>query len=204
MSRRSLSRYLPAGVLGLAAALTGGLSGVLLGFFAVLLVIDRLLDRVIAPTGSGSLEADHAFRRLAHERRRAARRGGGELVYLPEDAGWVALAQRQRRGLQTVEIGSIVGTVDRHKAASFDRAFRPADWSRGRWTLMYRAARRGTPMPPVSLYRVGDEHYVRDGHHRVSVARAIGANAIDAEVVELRAAHSGSGSSSTLARTRET
>jgi hypothetical protein len=52
---------------------------------------------------------------------------------------------------------------------------------------MFRAARRGTEMPPVSLYRVGEEHYVRDGHHRVSVARAIGAGAIDAEIVELRA-----------------
>jgi hypothetical protein len=204
MSRRSFSRLVPAGVLGLAAALTGGLSGVLLGFFAALLLIDRVLDRLIGPTGAGSLEADHAFRRLAHERRRAARRGQGELDYLPEETGWVALAQRRRLGVQTVEVGSIVGTVDRHKAASFDRQFRPADWSRGRWTLMYRAARRGTTMPPVSLYRVGDEHYVRDGHHRVSVARAIGAQAIDAEVVELRATLSGSGSRSTLARTRET
>jgi hypothetical protein len=204
MSPRSLSRLVPAGLLGLAAALTGGLSGVLLGFFAALLIIDRVLDRVMGPAGAGSLEADHAFRRLAHERRRAARRGGSELVFLPEDAGWVAVAQRLRLGVQTVAIGSIVGSVDRHKAASFDRAFRPPDWSRGRWTLMYRAARRGAPMPPVSLYRVGDGHYVRDGHHRVSVARAIGAQAIDAEVVELRAPHSGSGSSITLARTRAT
>jgi hypothetical protein len=187
MSPRSLSRLVPAGLLGLAAAVTGGLSGVLLGFFAALLVIDRVLDRVVGPVGAGSLEADHAFRRLAHERRRAARRGPAELAYLPEDTGWVARAQRRQLGVQAVAIGSIVGTVDRHKAASFDREFRPPEWSRGRWTLMYRAARRGTAMPPVSLYRVGDEHYVRDGHHRVSVARAIGAHAIDAEVVELRA-----------------
>jgi hypothetical protein len=188
LSQRSLSRLVPAGVLAVAAAITGGLSGVLLGFFAALLVIDRLLDRVMGSAGSGSMEADRAFRRLVHERRRAARRpGGGELAYLAEDTGWAARAQRRSLGVETVELGSIVGTVDRHKATSFDRGFRPPDWSRGRWTLMYRAARSGAEMPPISVYRVGDEHYVRDGHHRVSVARAIGANAIDAEVVELRA-----------------
>jgi hypothetical protein len=183
-----MRRLLPAGLLAVAAGITGGLSGVLLGFFAALLLIDRLLDRLIGKPGSGATEADQAFRRLAHERRRAARRGRSELVYLPEDTGWAALAHRHRLGLQTVDVGSIVGTVDRHKATTFDRAFRPPDWSRGRWTLMYRAARGGKAMPPVSLYRVGQEHYVRDGHHRVSVARAMGADAIDAEVVELRAA----------------
>ena len=47
------------------------------------------------------------------------------------------------------------------------------------------AARRGTPLPPISVYRAGREHFVRDGHHRVSVARALGADSIDAEVVEL-------------------
>jgi hypothetical protein len=187
-SPRSLSRLVPAGLLAVAAAITGGLLGVLLGFFAALLVIDRVLDRVMGSGGSGSIGADHAFRRLAHERRRAARRSGGsDLAYLAEDTGWAARAQRRQLGIQTIELGSIVGTVDRHKAASFDRCFRPPDWSRGRWTLMYRAARNGAEMPPISVYRVGDQHYVRDGHHRVSVARAIGADAIDAEVVELLA-----------------
>jgi len=40
-------------------------------------------------------------------------------------------------------------------------------------------------MPPVSVYRVGAEHYLRDGHHRVSVARAVGAEVLEAEVTEL-------------------
>ena len=40
-------------------------------------------------------------------------------------------------------------------------------------------------MPPISVYRVGEAHYIRDGHHRVSVARALGAAAIDGHVVEL-------------------
>jgi len=43
----------------------------------------------------------------------------------------------------------------------------------------------GAPLPPVSVYRVGAEHVLRDGHHRVSVARELGLERIDAEVVEL-------------------
>jgi hypothetical protein len=191
---RTLSRLVPAGLLAIAAAVTGGLAGVLLGFFAALLLIDRLLDRLIGSTGSGALEAEQAFRRLCHQRRRAAmeRRMRGiaadreDLAYLAEDSGWAAVAPRQSRGEQAIAVESIVGTVDAHKAASFDRCFRPPDWSRGRWTLMYRAVRGGAALPPISVYRVRDEHYVRDGHHRVSVARALGGASIDAEVVELR------------------
>jgi hypothetical protein len=176
-----VAKLVPAGVLAVAAAATGGLLGLLLGFVAALLAIDRLLDRVIGPLGGGgSLEAEHAFRHLRR------RRSAGDLTYLPEDRGWVALAHRRRLGTQAVELASIVGTVDQHKATTFDRAFRPPDWSHGRWTLMFRAARRGATLPPVSVYRVGVEHYLRDGHHRVSVAKALGAREIDADVVELR------------------
>jgi hypothetical protein len=41
-------------------------------------------------------------------------------------------------------------------------------------------------MPPISVYRIGDMHFVRDGHHRVSVARAHGLTDIDAYVTEVR------------------
>ena len=87
--------------------------------------------------------------------------------------------------MQTIAIDSIAGTTDPHKSEAFDHALRPPDWSRGRWTQLYVAAQRGTPLPPVSVYRVGERHYLRDGHHRASVARALGADSIDAHVVEL-------------------
>jgi hypothetical protein len=45
--------------------------------------------------------------------------------------------------------------------------------------------RRGEPIPPIDLYRVGDVHFVRDGHHRVSVARALGRRDIEARVTEV-------------------
>jgi hypothetical protein len=87
--------------------------------------------------------------------------------------------------VQAIAIDSISGTSDRHKAEAFDRSFRPPAWSRRRWAQMYHAAARGVELPPISVYRVGEEHFVRDGHHRVSVARALGAEAIEASVVEL-------------------
>ena len=46
------------------------------------------------------------------------------------------------------------------------------------------AGRRGAPLPPISVFRVGDEHFVDDGHHRVSVAHPLAWRAIDAEVTE--------------------
>jgi hypothetical protein len=47
------------------------------------------------------------------------------------------------------------------------------------------AQRRGEPMPPIQVYRIGDMHFVKDGHHRVSVAKAQGRRDIDAYITEV-------------------
>ena len=174
LARRLRPLLLPA-LLVPAGVLLGGVPGFLVLFAAAAVAVDRALDF----GGTRLVGASDAFAR--------ARRGRspGALAYLADDAGWAAVAPRRRLGVQAVAIDSIVGTSDRQKAQAFDRAFRPPEWSRGRWTQMYHAARSGTELPPVSVYRVGDEHFLRDGHHRVSVARALGAAEIDAHVVEL-------------------
>jgi len=88
-------------------------------------------------------------------------------------------------GLQTIPLDSIVGTVDRTR--DFDRGFRPTTTRvRGRWQRIAAAQRRGEAFPPISVYRVGDLHFVRDGHHRVSVAKSLGREDIDAHVTEVR------------------
>jgi hypothetical protein len=169
---------LPAALFAAAAVATvavGGVPGFLLAFTGVIVAVDRLLDL----SGSTVAGAEEAFKRLSRGRRGAA------LEYLADDTGWAATAPRRRLGIETIAIDSIVGTTDPQKAAAFDRAFRPPQWSRGRWSQMYLAAQRGTALPPISVYRVGDRHYLRDGHHRVSVARASGATGIEAKVVEL-------------------
>jgi hypothetical protein len=87
-------------------------------------------------------------------------------------------------GLQMIELDSIVGTVNRHK--EFDREFRPtSSRARARFERIAEAARRGVALPPIEVYRVGELHFVRDGHHRVSVARVQGQETIAAEVVEI-------------------
>jgi hypothetical protein len=87
-------------------------------------------------------------------------------------------------GLHVVPVDAIVGTVDR--TVDFDRGFRPTSGRlRSRWERIGAAQRRGEALPPVSLYKVGDLYFVRDGHHRVSVAKSQGRNDIDAYVTEV-------------------
>ena len=54
------------------------------------------------------------------------------------------------------------------------RRFRPPSISRGRWQRLWMAARRGSPLPPISVVALGEQHFVVDGHHRVSVAHSLG------------------------------
>ena len=56
---------------------------------------------------------------------------------------------------------------------------------RERWDRIALAQRRGEALPPITVYRVGGVHFVEDGHHRVSVARALGQTTIEAYVTEI-------------------
>ncbi len=96
--------------------------------------------------------------------------------------GFCICGQRQE-GLKTVPLSHIVGSEGR--CGDFDRQFRPLKThTHERWYRVARAHLTGIPLPPVDLIRVGDEYYVRDGNHRVSVARAFGQAAIEALVTE--------------------
>ncbi len=57
---------------------------------------------------------------------------------------------------------------------------------RGRWERIAEARRRGEAMPPIDVFRLGELHFVQDGHHRVSVARALGDTDIDAHVIDVQ------------------
>src|ERR687890_2216318 len=94
------------------------------------------------------------------------------------------LAAENRRyvGARTVEVGRVVGSVGRWR--EFDRGFMPTRASEERWKRVDLAFREGMDLPPVVLYKVGDDYYVHDGNHRVSVARFEGVEMIDAEVTE--------------------
>lgn len=107
-------------------------------------------------------------------------------VMLPFDEVLGALGRVGERdlGVASVALETIVGTVDRRK--EFDREFRPtSSRARARFERIAEAARRGVSLPPIDVYRIGELHFVRDGHHRVAVARAQGRDRIDARVVEV-------------------
>jgi hypothetical protein len=119
---------------------------------------------------------------------------GRRLRFEPDDVAYIlpfeevvdALGRlgEEDLGLQTIPLDSIVGSVDRTR--DFDRDFRPTTPRvRSRWQRIAEAQRRGESLPAVSLYRIGDLHFVRDGHHRVSVARSLGRADIDAYVIEV-------------------
>lgn len=89
------------------------------------------------------------------------------------------------RGLRSVPLEKIVGSVNRY--GDFDRAFLPTqEYTVDRWLNIGRAYYEDIPLPPVKLYQVGDVYFVVDGNHRVSVARELGREFIDAEVYECR------------------
>ena len=78
-----------------------------------------------------------------------------------------------------------MGSVGR--CQDFDGTFLPLKKSMGqRWGRVDSAYHRGEELPAVSLYKIGEAYFVRDGNHRVSVARYHGVVEIDAEVVEIR------------------
>jgi hypothetical protein len=144
-------------------------------------------------TGFPLADAQNDF--LRARRRQALAHLAGRLRRTPDDVGVIlpfeevvaALGRTGERslGLQSIPLESIVGTVDR--TGDFDRQFRPTSSRvRTRWESIAQAERRGAAMPPISVYRVGGLHFVRDGHHRVSVARALGRTSIDAHVTEVR------------------
>lgn len=140
-------------------------------------------------TGFPQADAENDFQRA--RRRQVLSRLGAWLRREPDDVNIMlpfgevtsALGVRgeHRIGFRTIRLDSIVGSVDRTR--EFDRHFRPTSTRvRQRWERLALAQRRGESVPPIEVYRVGDLHFVLDGHHRVSVALALGRELIDAQV----------------------
>jgi hypothetical protein len=151
-------------------------------------------------TGFSVADAQNDFARA--RRRQVLSRLGSWLRHGPDDVdvmlpfdevvGALGRAGERRIGLLTIPVDSIVGSVDRTK--EFDRRFRPTSSRvRERWQRLALAHRRGEAIPPIEVYRVGELHFVYDGHHRVSVARALNLSVIDAYVTVVQTALSAEG-----------
>jgi hypothetical protein len=112
------------------------------------------------------------------------RRQSHEMLAFADVRACLNVRGQRTLGHQTVPVGNIIGSEGRYH--DFDRRFLPrTDVIKGRWSSIERAMARGINLPPVVLYKISDVYFVRDGNHRVSVARQLGHIEIDAEVTEL-------------------
>ncbi len=134
------------------------------------------------------MEGERAFGQAARSRRRASltgrlfRRCAECAQLIVHDPRALTRRTAGATGVQEILVAEITGTVEPGRAREFDREFRPSPRTRKRWLRVWAAEQTGGGLPPISVIRVGDAYAIRDGHHRVSVARARGALTIDAIV----------------------
>ena len=107
-----------------------------------------------------------------------------ELLSFDEIKTRLRLREESYRGLQEVPLDRIVGSVGRYR--DFTASFLPKNAKmQDRWSRVYAQANSMQGMPPIELYKIDDVYFVRDGNHRVSVARQMGQKSIEAHVTEL-------------------
>jgi len=143
---------------------------------------DTGLPRTDAQSDFSRARRRRALARLSSRLRRAE--DVNHILPFEEVARALGRIGERRLGQELIALDSIVGTVDRSR--EFDRDFRPTSPRvRERWQRINTAQRKGEAMPPIDVYRIGELHFVKDGHHRVSVARALGHKDINAYVTEV-------------------
>ena len=113
-------------------------------------------------------------------RQRLLGRTGG-LRHLPTVDATTARRPAREARVVNVPLSQIVGSEGR--VGDFDSVFNPLnDHTRDRWINIAAAIRAGAALPPVELIQAADGYYVRDGHHRISVARATGQTSIEGRI----------------------
>lgn len=142
---------------------------------------------IIAQAAKSHVGADfERARRKASWRDWVSRLTGrsNNLVSLDQVRQAVPVTGQSFLGVQTVPLDRITGTLGR--TTEFDRSFFPRQFrTRERWLRVNRAYNGEAALPPVDLIKLGEAYFVKDGHHRISVARAHGQDFIEANVTEL-------------------
>ncbi len=108
-------------------------------------------------------------------------RHSGRLLNLNTFLATCILRDHHHIGTQTVPIRQIRGTENR--ASDFDINFHPLQaHDEERWISLAAVWMARKKLPPVRLIQVKDTYFVQDGHHRISVAQALGQEEIKATV----------------------
>lgn len=132
------------------------------------------------------IEGERAFGQAVRSRRRASL--AGRLLRRCLESARLGvhdertLTRRSAGVVREIPLDAITATVEPGRAREFDREFRPTKRARKRWLRVWVAEHTGPGLPPIEVVQVGETYAIRDGHHRVSVARARGALTIDAVV----------------------
>ncbi|MGL4649711.1 MAG: hypothetical protein ACRC1H_09915 [Caldilineaceae bacterium] len=141
-------------------------------------------------TLQGTPEGGERFRRSVVQAQMADLLGmisgrNRDLVSYEEVARRVKAYQQIEQGTQMIPLGQIVGSVGRYR--DFNKEFLPrSNISKDRWTRVDSVLHSMEGYPPIEVYRIGEVYFVRDGNHRVSVARANGLSHIEAYVTEVQ------------------
>ena len=102
---------------------------------------------------------------------------------LQEEYGGLGYLKTRDLGIKPIEVDKITGSVGR--AHDLDGSFRfrwkkPTD----RYLNIKRMMEEGKALPPIEVYKIRDEYYVLDGHHRVAAAKELGQRFIDAHIIQ--------------------
>jgi nucleotide-binding universal stress UspA family protein len=131
------------------------------------------------------LDFRRARRQADREHRRARLRGeSAELLSYDQVRQMLKGKTGSPVGLKEIPLDAIVGSVGRY--ADFTRSFLPLqDTDEARWARVQLKNLGLTGLPPIEVYQIGDVYFVRDGNHRASVARQMGASHIQAYVTQI-------------------
>lgn len=114
---------------------------------------------------------------------RKIRRRPNQLLDLAQIHKNFRITNAHYKGIEIVPIDRIIGSEGRSK--DFDVNFYPLnEHNRERWTRIAAARLMHVVLPPPELIKIGEHYFVRDGHHRISVAKILGEKHIDGEVTE--------------------
>lgn len=136
-----------------------------------------------------ALEDFHRLRsKAALDRFWAGIRGESlDLLAYDEVSSKLRAVSQTNLGLQQVALKNIIGSVNR--TSDFDRNFRPlSDGDSTRWADVKAAMTSPftAGVPPVTLYKIGEAYFVMDGNHRISIAKEMGLDSVEAYVTEVK------------------
>jgi hypothetical protein len=112
----------------------------------------------------------------------SVRKQKGTLLDLASVQSNCRVTSQYDQGTDSIPLEKIVGSASRSQ--DYDSDFRPLDLHlKQRWVKIATLRLMNVSLPAVELVRIGEAYFVIDGHHRISVARALGQTYIDAKII---------------------